>query len=101
MTPQPYYTTVPASGAILLPPEFFGKTIRIETESKEDSQLQRLQEADREFRQPRTLDEILKAQGPKVIYSLEELLPDEPAWESQEEFFEFLEAIGEDIDLYR
>ncbi len=100
-TTEPFYITVPASGTITLPPEFSGKTVRVDAESDDLAKIQRLREEDRKFRQHKSVDEIIQERGLKTVQSLEELMTEEPAWDSEEEFFAFLEAIGEDINLYR
>ena len=97
---QQFYTTVPESGTITLPPEFRGKTVRLLAEEEEAEKLLRIKLADYEFRHPKTLEQILKEQNAKPI-RFDDSIPEKPAWESDEEFFEFLEAIGEDPSHYR
>jgi len=95
---QPYYTTVPESGTITLPSEYWGKAVKVLTE--EEEKRLRIIQADYDFRHPKSLEEILKEQNAKPV-RFDDLIPEEPAWESEEEFFAFLEAIGEDLNLYR
>jgi len=95
---QPFYTMVPESGMITLPPEFRGKTVKLLTEEEEEK-LARIKQADYNFRHPKTLEEILK--DAKPIRDIKDLHPEEPIWDSDEEFFEFLDALGEDVENYR
>jgi hypothetical protein len=89
-------------GTVTFPPEFRGKLLKLEPIATESGEkFHKILQADESFRQPNSLEQILKAQNAKPIKSIDDLRPDEPVWESEEEFFSFLEAIGENPDLYR
>jgi len=95
---QHFYTTVPESGMITLPPEYRGKIVKLSTEEEEEKLLRIMQSNDN-FWHPKSLEEILKNAGP--IQDIRDLYPKESIWDSDEEFIEFLEAIGENPDDYK
>lgn len=96
---------VPEDGIVVLPKECCGKKFKVvlveEELSSEDEKLLRMLKADYEFRHPKTLQQLVEEQGVKPIGTIDELIPEQPAWESDEEFYAFLEAIGEDVNFYR
>ena len=98
MTTFSFHTTVPSNGTITLPPEFRGKTVTLLTDDEEKRL--RLKLADYEFRHPKPLKQILQEQNAKP-FRFDDSMPKEPTWESEEEFFAFLESIGEDPNRYR
>jgi hypothetical protein len=100
MTTFPFHTTVLDDGmlAVPLPEEFRGKTVKLLTDDEE--KLLRIVQADYNFRHPKSLEQILTEQNAKP-FRFDDSIPKEPAWESDEEFFAFLEAIEEDTNLYR
>lgn len=106
MSTQFEFTALPdGTIPIVLPEEFRGKKLKItlvdEDVSSEEEKRLRLLSANREFYRHKPLEEIVKEQGIKPIRSIEDLRPKEPIWESDEEFFEFLEAMGMDVDNYK
>ena len=100
MMPFPFLATVLNDGTLAapLPKQFRGTTVKLLTE--DDEKLLRLKLADYEFRHPKALGQLLKEQNAKP-FRFDDSIPSEPAWESKEEFFTFLEAIGEDPNLYQ
>ena len=100
MAIPPFHTMVLDDGMLAAPlPEVFrGKTVNLSMEDEE--KLIRLKLVDHEFRHPKPLEKILKEQNAKP-FRFDDSIPKEPAWESDEEFFAFLEAIGEDPSRYR
>lgn len=90
-----FETTVFDDGTLAdpLPEAFWGGKIVVGKQPAETGTL-----IDNDFYRFKPLREILDEQGAKPVAALEELMPDGPAWDSQEEFFSFLEAIGEDVD---
>ncbi len=87
---------VPNDGTVTLPEAFRGTKVVVIKQSQDDGMM-----IDDDFYRFKPLKEILEEQGARTVVSLEELMPSEPAWDSEEEFFKFLEAIGEDVDNYR
>ena len=86
---QHFYTTVPESGMITLPPEFRGTEVMIrETAPKKPIPVNR-----DEFRRKKTLDEIVAEQGgPRICTNPERLFEGFPKlWDTEEELAEFLE----------
>ena len=92
---QPFYTTVPESGTITLPPEYRGAEIMI----RETAPKKMLPMDSREFPRRKTLDEIAAEQGgPKICTNPDEyfgFLAD--FWDSPEEVEEFLRRRKGDI----
>jgi hypothetical protein len=102
MSTLPFTISIPLDGAVTFPPEFRGKTLKLETVTTESNEkFLKVLQSDASFRQPQSLEQILKMQNAKPIKSIDDLRPDEPVWESEEDFFAFLEAIGENPELYR
>jgi hypothetical protein len=95
-----YELSVPDDGIVVLPPEFCGSKVVV-INKNDNEKVSEIIQADKEFRQQKSLDEILKVQNAKPIRSIDDLRRNEQVWESEKEFFDFLEAIGENIDLYR
>ncbi len=100
-TTEPFYTTVLPDGTLAdpLPEMLRGRNVKISTD--DEGKLFRIMQADYEFRHPKSLEQIISEQNVKPIQSIDELIPDEPAWDDDEEFFDFLEAIGENPRNYR
>ena len=96
----PFHTTTVLDNgmpATPLPERFRGTTVKLLTE--DEAKLLRIMQADYNFRHPKPLEELLK--DVKPIRDITELCPDEPIWDSDEEFCEFLESIGQDVENYR
>ena len=86
---QPFYTTVPESGTITLPPKYRGVEVTIhETIPKKPLPIDR-----DEFWRKKSLEEIVAEQGgPKVCTNPASLWERYPKlWDSEEELEEFLE----------
>ena len=96
----PFLTTVLDDGTLAapLPDKFRGRTVKLITDDEE--KLLRLKLAGYGFCHPKALGQILKEQNAKP-FRFDDSIPQEPAWESNEEFFAFLEAIGEDPSRYQ
>ncbi len=92
--------TVPLDGTIpvVLPEEFRGKKVAIVTEGKDRP---KPCSYDDSFYHPKSLEEIIAEQGKKPIEDISELCPEKPLWDSDEEFFKFLEAVDIDPENYR
>jgi hypothetical protein len=99
MTTFRFHTTVLDDGmlAVPLPEEFRGKTVDVLTDDEE--KLLRIVQADYNFRHPKPLEELLK--DVKPTQDIADLCPQKPIWDSEEEFCEFLEFIGQDVENYR
>jgi hypothetical protein len=100
MTTIPFHTTVLDNGMLAapLPEEFRGKTVNVLTD--DEATLLRLKLADHEFRYPKSLKQILAEQN-ALPFRFDDSIPNEPAWESKDDFVAFLESIGEDPSRYQ
>lgn len=96
--------TIPENGILTLPEEFRGKKFKMvpleEEPSPDDEQLSQILEANHDFWHPKTIEQLVAEQGIKPIRSIEDMRPKEPIWESDEDFYEFLVAMGRDVDNY-
>jgi len=86
---QHFYTTVPESGVITLPPQFSGSKVTIHTASPRNP----LSVDPDEFWRKKLLDEIVAEQGgPRICTNPESLGEGFPKlWDTVEELEEFLE----------
>ena len=92
---QPFYTTVPSSGTITLPPEFRGTEVMI----REAAPKKPLPENDDDFWRKKSLDEIDAEQGgPKICTNPDEYFGSLAfLWDSKEEIEMFLKKRKEEI----